>query len=307
MSLRPKFQNIKARRWDDVRDGWLEYVPIFSAPGVKPDPGLEHLVPLQQVILPDNKGRMPDVSGVRTNMLWEAIFLFHKCAHSHLAAQRLGHMGMHSWCMFNAYHSAYIGARGLMALLGIGLPSLPNGGQLLIDVYPPPESRKEIKRLRLREWRFQEMLIVRLPPLTQQGLWEAFQRVLEISDVRCWNDKIRQELLRISYELITRPRNRFLYRSAFWPGKDLLIDGTDEEFVRFVGTSLNSEDEGFLLRLGFDVYQLFEQLVMNIAEQSGPIRQQLADSRIVINPGVAELVSYNAFLGQLNEPAGVQQ
>src|SRR5260370_9765202 len=161
MSLRPKFQNIKARRWDDVRDGWLEHVPVFSAPGVKPDPGLERLVPLQQATLPDNKVRLPDILGVRRNMLWEAIFLFHKCAHSHLAAQRLGHMGMHSWSMFNAYHSAYVGARGILTLLGIGLPDLPLGGLLLIDIYPHPETQRQIKSLRLREWRFQEILIVR--------------------------------------------------------------------------------------------------------------------------------------------------
>src|SRR6266851_9097377 len=157
MSLRPKFQNIKARRWTDLRDAWLEHVPTFSGPGAKPDPGLERLPPLQEVALPDNKDNVPDVPGVRTNMLWEAVFLFHKCAHSHLAAQRLGYMGMHSWSMFNAYHSAFLGARGVMAMLGVGLPYLANGDQLLIDVFPQPESKKDIKRLRLREWRFQKI------------------------------------------------------------------------------------------------------------------------------------------------------
>jgi hypothetical protein len=299
MSLRPKFRNIEARRWDDLRDAWLQHVPAFSGPGAKPDPGLDRLGPLQEVSLPENKARFQDVSGLRTNMLWEAVFLFHKCAHSHLAAQRLAHMGMHSWSMFNAYHSAYIGARGVMALLGIGLPFLPNGGQLLIDVYPQPESSKDLKKLKLGLWQFHEILIVRLPHLDQRGLWEGFQRALRISDVPCWDKMIYEELLNVAHESITKPRNGFLYKAAFWPGEDLLVDGTDVEFARYMGTDLDGEHKGFLLRLSFDVYRLFEQLINNLAEQSGPIRSQLDESRIISDPNIAELASYNTFLTQV--------
>jgi hypothetical protein len=301
-SLRPKFKNITARRWYDLRDAWIENVPVFPSPGAKPDPGVERLAPLNALPLPDkdNKSKFPDVPGLRTNLLWEAVFLFHKCAHLHLAAQRLGHIGMHSWSMFNAYHAAYIGARGVMALLGIGLPFLPNGGQLLIDVFPQPESKKDIQRLRLKQWRFHEILIVRLPGLKQRQLWEGFQHVLEISDVPCWDRRICQELLDIGDASMSRPRNAFLYKAAFWPGKDLLVDGSDDEFTRFIGTGLNEEDEGFLLRLSFDVYRLFEQLITNLAEEAGPIRVQLSESRIISDPTVADLVSYNAFLSQLD-------
>lgn len=298
--LRPKLQNIRARHWHDLRDAWIENIPVFPSPGAKPDPGVERLAPLNELLLPNNNGKFPDVPGLRPNLLWEAVFLFHKCAHSHLAAQRLGHVGMLSWSMFNAYHSAFIGARGVMALLGIGFPFLPNGGQLLIDVFPQPESKKDIQRLRLRQWRFQEILIVRLSGLKQRELWEGFQRVLEISDVPCWDDRVRQELLDVTCASITRPRNAFLYKAAFWPGKDLLVDGSDDEFTRFVGTGLNDNDEGFLLRLSFDVYRLFEQLITNLAEESGPIRVQLNESRIISDPAVADLVSYNAFLNQLD-------
>jgi hypothetical protein len=299
MSLRPKFQNIEARRWDDIRDAWLEHVPSFPGPGAKPDPGLERLRPLQEVPLPENKARFPDIPGVRGNLLWEAVFLFHKCAHSHLAAQRLGHLGMHSWSMFNAYHSAYIGARGIMALLGVGLPFLPNGGQLLIDAYPQPESSKNIRKLKLGLWRFEEILIVRLPLLDQRALWQGLQRVVQISDVPCWDSETRRELLDIAYESITTPRNAYLYRAAFWPGDDLLIDGTDVDFSRLLGTELNPEHEGFLLRLSFDLYRLFEQLIHDLAAESGVIRAQVQESRIIKDPMAEELACYNAFLAQV--------
>jgi transposase-like protein len=71
--------------------------------------------------------------------------------------------------------------------------------------------------------------------------------------------------------------------------------------------SLEPIINGFLLRLAFGVYRLFEQLVTSLAEQSGPIRAQLDESRIFKNPAVAELVSYNAFLSQFNESAELQQ
>src|ERR1035437_4654717 len=111
---RPKIKNIiPARRWDAIKGAWLKDIPEFITPGARPDPGLDHLAPLQQITLPADRGRSPDVDGLRRNMLAEAVFLFHKCAHTHLAAQRLGSLGMHSWAMFNAYHSAYFGAKGV--------------------------------------------------------------------------------------------------------------------------------------------------------------------------------------------------
>src|SRR5205807_1931759 len=119
----PKFKNlIDARNWEQVRDAWLEHVPSFPAPGTPPDPGLEHLATLHVVELPETRARIADVVGLRRQVLWEAIFQFHKCAHTHLASQRLGSRGMHSWAMFNAYHSAYLGARAVLSILGIAFP-----------------------------------------------------------------------------------------------------------------------------------------------------------------------------------------
>src|SRR4051812_11134992 len=123
--MRSKWQNIGRREWNQIRDSWLGYVPRFESVGSRPDPGLDKLPPLLQLtISTQGADRVSDVTGLRTTLLWEAVFLFHKCAHTYLAALRLGHAGMQSWSLFNAYHSAYLGARSLMALLGVGLPNL---------------------------------------------------------------------------------------------------------------------------------------------------------------------------------------
>ena len=187
----------------------------------------------------------------------------------------------------------------MMALLGVGLPFLPNGGQLLVDAYPQPETAKNIKRSRLGLWQYTEFLVVRLPPLDQRDLWEAFQRVLQVSDVPCLDPTIRQDLLDLAHETITRPRNGFLYRPAFWPGTDLLADGVATELERLLGTELDSDHDGFLLRLGCCVYRLFEQMITDLGSQSGVIRGQLHESRISRDPVAAELTCYNTFLSQI--------
>lgn len=304
---KPRLKNvIEARSWDSIRDSWLKHIPAFLYPGARPDPGLENLTSLQQVRLPESRQRFPDVPGLRTNLLSEAVFLFHKCAHTHLASQRLGTQGMHSWCMFNAYHSAYLGARGVMALLGIGLPKLAQGGQLLIDVYPPPESPKGKKQLIAGSWTFDEFLLVRLKgDLDQLELWNAFQRVITISRVSCWKGRAYEELLSMPSE-ITKPRNAFLYKAAFWPGEDLLVDGNEQDFANLVGSDLSTEQKGFLLRLSYDVYWLFDQLIRDLADASGIIREQISGSRIMSDPNVTELAFYNTFVAGFESSSAVQ-
>jgi hypothetical protein len=295
MSLRPKLQNFAKRSWDEIRDSWLAHVPTFPTIGARPDPGLEHLQPLLEIPLPKDHGRFPDVVGLRSQTLWEAVFLFHKCAHTQLAAQRLGREGMHSWCLFNGYQSAYLGARGMMALLGVPLPQLKDR-QVALDLYPAQEGKKNV-RSRVSA-PFQEFLIVPLPPLDQRDLWEAFQRVINMSSAACWDTGLRQELLDVAHERITPPRNRFLYRAAHWPLGDLISDVQPPDLAGFIGTELDPEDPGFLLRLPFVVYRLFEQLMSELAGHSAVIKTQLAGSRCLADREVPELGCYREFISR---------
>ncbi len=298
MSLRPKLQNFRERNWKEVRDSWLGHIPNFQSAGARPDPGLERLQPLLDLVLPRDNGRFSDIDGLREMMLWEAVFLFHKCSHTNLAAQRLGSQGMQSWCLFNAYHSAYLGARGIMALLGVALPEL-KGHQVAIDIYPEPmKKRKTIRPLGSSQ--FQEFVIVPLAPLDQRDLWEAFQRVINMSNATCWDVGIRQELLDLAHQKITPPRNRFLYRSNHWPLTDLISDVQPSDLTGFVGTELNAEDTGFLLRLSFSVYRLFQQLMSDLASYSAVIKTQLDASRCQVESEALDLVSYRNFVSQMN-------
>lgn len=295
MSLRPKLQNFRRRDWSEIRDSWLEHVPTFPSLGARPDPGLERLQPLLEIsVLKDNE-RFPDVAGLRSLTLWEAVFLFQKCAHTNLAAQRLGSRGMQSWCLFNAYHSAYLGARGMTALLGVALPEL-SGRQVAIELYPEPvKKKKSANGLRAK---FQEFVIVPLPKLEQRHLWETFQRVVNVSDASCWDLGLRHELLNLAHENITRPRNRFLYRAHYWPLGDLMEDIQPSDLAGLIGATLDSEDPGFLLRLSFAVYRLFEQLMSDLALYSGPVREQFDGSRFLAQSEAPELGCYKDFVSK---------
>jgi hypothetical protein len=191
-----------------------------------------------------------------------------------LAAHRLARSGMHSWCLFNAYHSAYIGARGTMALLGVSLPNL-SGKQVMIDLFPGPTRT----RVGIAQQRYQDFLLVRLPHLDQRYLWECYQRTIRMSEADCWDSNVREELLAIDYTHFSRSRNHFIYQPRYWPLDDLMKDGDPSQVDLFVGTELDSENEGFLLCLSFSVYRLFEQLITDLAEQSSIIRMQLEGSR----------------------------
>lgn len=300
MSWRPKWQNFRKRNWEDIRDSWLAHVPKFPSIGAQPDPGLELLTPLLEIDLPANHDRHRDVLGLRSTILWEAVFLFHKCSHTNLAAQRLGQQGMHSWGLFNAYHSAYLGAKGIMALLGVALPNL-RGQQVAIDLYP--ELAKN-KGGRLGSPQFEEFLIVRLKPLEQRYLWEAFQRVLRMCDAECWDIRLREELLDLSYEAITPPRNHFLYQAHFWPLNDLTSDAPLENLPDLLGAELDTGTQGFLLRLSFCVYRLIEELMTDLARYSAVIKEQVDGSRLLSASGVPELDCYRNFVSQISVQSG---
>lgn len=305
VDLRPKLQHIGVRDWASLRDAWLDVVPVFGSIGASPQPGLERLgPPVNQ--LPDNYIVGPDIEGVRMNTLWEAVFLFHKCAHAHLASQRLGHRGMHSWSMFNAYHAAYLGARGIMALLGVTLPFMPQGGQLLLDVFPPPDQKNKPKKQALATKHFEQTLIVRFPRIDQRQLWQCLQRVLRMTTAQCWNETLRKDILDLTWAKMTGPRNDYLYRAAFWPGSDLIDDQEEGSLSALVGSELDVDGVGYLMRLSFTVYRLFEQLAEDLAAHSAPIRDQIAGSRVLRDPGVDDLSCYQAFAAGLNaEGAGV--
>lgn len=298
-SLVHTWDKVRKREWGQIRDAWLADIPQFSTLGAKPDPGLENLDSLRAIRPPEKDGqpvRVENVPGIRRNAMWEAVFLFHKCSHTTLAAQRLAHQGMHSWCMFNAYHAAYLGAKGILELLGVAFPSL-SGKQMMIDLFPEPIKPQKKS---LISSKFGDFLIIRLSKQLDQGLlWEAFQRVLRISSGLSCDQIVIKELVGISYSEFTPTRNHFLYQAQFWLLNDLMVDAALAGMNELVGTELNPDEGGFLLRLCFSVHLLFEQLMSDLGEYSTIIKEQVEGLRRPSEPELADFDCYNTFLSQV--------
>lgn len=296
-SLRPKLQNIGHREWTEVRDSWLEWIPSFPAIGdIEQRPTLEDLEGLCKMPLPRDPARLGDVEGLRPTMLWEAVFLFQKCGHTMLAAQRLGLQGMHSWCLFNAYHSAYLGAKGIMMLLGVALPDV-GGHHLAIDACPQPIGRPKRGSRSIPVSSFREFIIVPIWQLQQHQMWEVFQRVINMSRATCWDLGLRSEILALSPNKITPPRNHFIYKTHYWPINDLESDST-ADLRTLIGEELDPSVPGFLMRLSFSVYRLFEQLLADLAAYSEPIMQQMKRSRFSPSSRLPNFGCYGDFLSQ---------
>ncbi len=271
---------------------------MLTEPCAKPDPGLEQL-PLLLPLTPLDwiPSRYSDVPGLRTNAIWEAVYLFHKCSHTNLAAQRLALQGMHSWCLFNAYHSAYIGAKGIMAIFGVALPKLKDT-QVAIDLFPAPETKQSKKSLATSGIRFDEFVILRLPMIDQRRIWEGLQRLLRVCGPECWDDALTSEITSIDYEKITPPRNHFLYKAQYWPLQDLVKDLPGSELKAMIAPELDTDKDGFLLRLSFVIYHLFERLMEDLAAYSPPIKVQLDASRCLVTTEIPELDLYRDFVAQ---------
>jgi len=205
---------------------------------------------------------------------------------------------MHSWSLFNAYHSAYLGARGLMALLGTAVPRI-NTVTVAIDLFPEPT--KKARRPTMAAPEFQEFVIVTSDgDPGQREIWDAFQRTLRQTEAKCWNATVRQNLLGLSFAEISRRRNRFLYTSHFWPLLDLIQDGTAPDFHKLFGTELDVDEQGFLLRLCFSIYYLFDQLMRDLSGYSSVIKKQLEGSRVFASAGVPAISCYSSFVSQVS-------
>ena len=146
---------------------------------------------------------------------------------------------------------------------------------------------------------FDEFLIAQLQHLDQRGLWTAFQRLLRVTRADCWDAKLRQELIQLSPEEITPPRNHFLYQAHYWPLEDLVSDAALADFIGIVGEKLDIDERGFLLRLSLSVYRLFEQLITDLGNYTEVIRDQMNAARYQSGSENPELDCYRSFLEQI--------
>lgn len=294
------WQDVRQRRWEEICPTWLNSMPVFGDTAARPTPGVENLASISFLQGHNEKNaRLPDIDGLRMNVLSESVFLYHKCSHALLAVERLSSRGMDSWAGFNAYHSAFLGARAIMSLLGVVFPKV-GGTQLLIDVFPEPVKRSSQRKIRIAT-DFDEFICSKLPTkIDQRYMWEVFLRVIRVTR-GAWSSPLVDELKSLDWEEITPPRNAFLYKPYYWPEvpEDLVSDANAVDWPSFLGDELSEDTDGFLIHLALAIHALLQKLLEDLAGLSGVIAQQLALSRWPSSLEAAEWVGQRQFESRL--------
>ena len=277
MSIERILSIVGMRHWDELKRSWMAHMSGLPSSVAAPDPGLERLGPLQEATLKDRIST-PDIGGLRGNALAEAIYLYHKAAHAQLAVARLSTAGMTAWAMFNAYHSAFLNAKAVMALLGVVFPKV-NGKDYLIDIFPVPDKRRSNRQFKMKA-DYADFVAVGIPRLDQRYVWQALKRCCS-NTMGAWPDvTVVDRIKEIEWERVTPPRNKFLYSPPFWPAvDDLTRDLVDLEWDDLIEAGLDPDSTGFLLTLSLDMFEISRWLFGDLAKDSNLFASQIEGVR----------------------------
>jgi hypothetical protein len=242
----------------------------------KPVPGLEKLRTLLELELTEAVAKFADVQGLRSNAAAEAFYLYHKAANAKASTESLSNEGLQSWSMFNAYHCAFLAAKGILALFGISLAHLNR--QVVIDLFPEPLTRASRNRP-VGQPEASDFAVLPVARLDQQDVWLLLQRMINVTKVECWDGGLVKQLKKLDHTKVTPPRNHFLYKAIYWPLEDLTRTLPFSE-NRFLGYELDEAAEGFLLMLSFTTFKLLEDLLNDLAVASGKTLSTLLNGAI---------------------------
>lgn len=270
---KPELQRLKGRDWEAIREAWLSYVPSFSGLGGLPDQSSDDLLDVQGFSpSSEQPERTGEIEGVRSSVLWEAVCLYQKAKHTNFAAKRLHDEGLETWSLFNYYHSAYLGAKGIMYLLGVTVPLL-NSKRWILDVFAAPENDRSGKKIKPES--LTDFIAIPLPGLDQHQLWAWFQRVLASTRSAPWDREMAKDIHLIGTSRdMTRQRNGLLYKTSFWIAGDLLQPlavptAIPEKY------GLDTDAAEFLSSLCAHVQLIFDSLLQDLGKSSLPIRLQV--------------------------------
>lgn len=296
MADKARWQQISRRRWEDISPVWIDVASTIPKLVAKPEPGLEKL-PGLLALGNEPLGLHEDVSGLRMQTFWDAAYLYTKCDHAKVAAERLAGAGMASWAMFNAYHSAYLGARCMLWLLGVPLPNLA-GRQVLLDLFPEEDSKVR-KRRGNRPLVYETFLLKNIDKLDQRAVWDCLQRVMRISSVGCWDSGLIDKIKRIDSASLTPPRNHFLYKAGYWIFDDLVHDMPAGYQWMVLSDPISTIDKSFLLWLCFAVHRVLTELLQDLMQSSLLIEKCIAATRTQLSANSDIEEPYRAFCASL--------
>jgi hypothetical protein len=206
-------KKIAHRRWEEIRDLWVDYLPHIDMSVEFPEPTLWQLPSFKSMMQPAlvEGARLEYIDGVRQSVFREVIFLVRKFSYCRMVGFSSTTGGFPTWGIIAAYDACFYGAKALCYLLGI--INVSRDSKFFIDIFTPGTTKVGKNAVT----RYDTLLVHKLDQrLTHQTLWSLLERLCNTLIIPEEGRSTRDELKAIDFDQISNYRNKLLYDGAMW-------------------------------------------------------------------------------------------
>lgn len=235
MTFEQTLEEIRLRRWENIKNEWLNYTPQISRVGSHPPNIIEDLpefhIVASDIIANGNAPQKSDISSIRITLLWEAIYMLHKARHVLSATEMHATTGIRSWSLSSAYQSSIFAAKSIIHFLGVSFP-IYDSRPFLVDIWPISSDNYD-KRTKKRVPVFNEINFFYLGfngEIQHRHLWNIFLRILRVSQIDIISKDLIQAIRNIDIKDFAKQRNYIHYQNREWLYNDLYNYVFDENF-----------------------------------------------------------------------------
>lgn len=216
-------RNIGRRDWEQIRSRWAEHIPN-KPPGSPPIESLGDQLEtghseLTNRILAGADATYDSVSGLKSAVFSESIFLLHKAVHVLGVAETNVKSGISTWSLSNSYQSSFFSTLALLGFLGVAVARVKND-YILMDLWPEQVRQKNQRRRKI-DANEDIIRFIKIKSVGHKEIWSLFQRVVRASSLACWPQNFLGLVRNIPTKNIPRQRNMLHYQNHKWIYSDL--------------------------------------------------------------------------------------
>lgn len=283
-------KHIPERSWNNLREKWLDNLPIIESPGSAPEHDLSDFYLLEEELESRRKnGLYPgssfitlkkELKGLRPLIFREGLFLLHKASHVLGVAELQVRKGILTWSLSNAYQGGIFAARAIIRFLGVATVSIENKSWI-IDIYPELEKLSSKERKRGLVPMPNTFFILIRKRVENRHMWQLFQRLMRVSK---FHDEILNNLKKTFSDLdvssFAKQRNRLHYSNHIWLFNDLYEFLEDTSFglrdiLPHIDLQLDDIVSDFTMILTFSIFHFGFSLLESLAEKTKKINAEL--------------------------------
>jgi hypothetical protein len=210
------YKKLPHRKWDELRDLWIDNLPYVEFSRTYPEPTLWDLtLPIGDFVTDGKSNEIPYVAGARESVFREAIILLRKFSYCRKAALSAIADGLPTWGVIAEYDACFYGAKAMCYLLGIA--SLSRDSKLFLDIFSFRENRNGRRKIReydiISVYNFKERL-------THAVLWGIMGRLCRTLLLPEDREDLQKSLRSLNFDKMSHIRNKLIYDGGFWIGKE---------------------------------------------------------------------------------------